>query len=82
MKDKIKARFDEFKHDRFAQGMLVGGAIGIGSMVVAGRLIGVNFDHKGLYIPDGFINYMRETGEFVTARKNGAEIFLTLAPEA
>jgi hypothetical protein len=47
MKDKLKARYDEFKNDRFAQGMLVGGAIGIGSMVVAGRFFGVNFDHQG-----------------------------------
>jgi hypothetical protein len=35
-------------------------------MVVAGRLMGVNLDTKGLYIPDHLVSHMRQTGAFVT----------------
>jgi hypothetical protein len=81
MKDKIKARFDEFKNDSFSQGILVGGVIGITSVLVTGRIVGLNFDRNGLYVPDALINHLRETGESLLAQKDDVQIAIALVPE-
>jgi hypothetical protein len=81
MKDKIKARFNEFKNDPFVQGMLVGGVIATTSVLVTGRIVGLNLDHKGIYVPDALINQLRETGESLLAQKDDVQIAIALVPE-
>lgn len=81
MKDKIKARFDEFKNDPFVQGMLVGGVIATTTVLVTGRIFSLNFDRNGLYVPDALINHLRETGESLLAQKDDVQIAIALVPE-
>lgn len=80
MKDKIKARYDAIKNDPYKHGMLVGGAIGINITVLAGLMLRVNLDDKGLYVPDHLIDSMRANG-FAVAVKNGTRIILAISPE-
>jgi hypothetical protein len=81
MKDRIKAHYYAFKHDPFSQGIFVGGMVGIGTMTIASHLMKVNYDTKGLYIPDHLISTMRETKDMIIAHKQNANIVLALVPE-
>lgn len=71
MKDKLKAYYEKAKTDKFTQGILVGGVIGISATMASAFALRVNFDNKGVYIPDHLIDQMRETGLPILAKKNG-----------
>lgn len=76
MKEKIKARYEQYKRDPFCQGILVGGVVALGTVLV----MRPNFDANGLYIPDNLTEAIKDGG-LVIARKNDVRVLLTLAPE-
>lgn len=80
MKDKIKARYEQLKRDPFAQGMFLGGVIGVASFTATAIVLKANFDGDGLYIPDTLIEAIKDDG-FAVARKNDARIVLAMVPE-
>lgn len=73
LKDKIKTQYNRLKQDRFSQGLLVGGAVALGTSIA----IGANFDSKNIYIPNHIIDRLVENGPAV-AVKNGTLISLAV----
>lgn len=76
MKDKLKARYEAIKQDPFQRGMVVGGVLGITATVVSSYALRVNFDHRGVYIPDAAVDYIYTTGLPILAFKNGRQIVI------
>lgn len=77
MKDKIVARLKAAKEDPFTRGIAVGGAIGIQVTLLSAIALRVNFDNKGVYIPENLIDYIYETGLPVLCNKAGRQVCIS-----
>ena len=78
MKDKIRARFNEFRNDPFAMGMLAGGCLATGTFLIASHMLHVNYDKTGLYIPEHLIDTMHQNGGAILANKKDIELVIGL----
>lgn len=79
MKDKLKTRLFEVKHDPSVRVAMIGGVIGSASCVVILKLLGANFSNpaKTLHIPDSIVNSIRETGlPVMITRHDGVQLMI------
>lgn len=82
MRDKLREYYLSVKYDPYRRGLFLGYSMGVGSMLLAGYALRLNYDFEGIYIPDYIIASMRETGTAAMTKKGDAHLLISFAPKA